>query len=151
MAVSTLDILQALIVDDKTEVGDSLVKQAITLTSGQVYCAKSVIVADNFTAVNLWTTLEGGMATYSHGFIHSNQDLIVEIRTDKGTAEFVLIKVPANVLAFLPGVLGGNTTESLDGAILVSGTDFDNADRIEVQRDVADAVGDASVSLYLFN
>ena len=149
MAV-TLKIRQALIVDGLVVEGDLEADVTITLTSGGYFRAHKLL-ADNFTADIFWTKGEGGMDTFTHGFVFSNQDVVVELRTDKGTAEFVLLFIRANELTPLAVKVGGNTTESLDGLILVDGTDFDDVDRIEIQRDVADAVGDATVSLYLFN
>lgn len=146
----TLKLRQALIVDGQVVLGDKNVDQDITLSTGRAYCSTQVTVADNYGTATLWTTGDGGLTTFTHGFILSDQDLVVELRTDNGTPEYASIFVKANVLTFIPAKTSGNTTETLDGAILVDGTDFDDVDRIEVQRDVADAIGDATVDLWLF-
>jgi hypothetical protein len=119
--------------------------------SSQQFCSTQVIVADNYGTVTLWTTTDGGLTTFTHGWIFSDQDVVVELRTDNVSPEYASIFVKANVLTAITAKTSGNTTETLDGAILVDGTDFDDVDRIEVQRDVADAIGDATVDLILFN
>ncbi len=137
--------------DSIVEIGSLTTSNSITVTNGQIFRAENKTIADNFTADILWTTGEGGMNTFELGLIKSNVAVVMELRTDNSTAEFVLLNIPANVPVYFGAKVGGNTTESLDGAILVDGTDFDDVDRIEVQRDVADVTGDATVDLYLFN
>jgi len=149
--MATLKLKQALIIDGKVVEGSEHTPTTITLANGGYHSAQDIVVADAFGTATLWTTLGGGLTTYTHGFIISNKDGKVELRTDNGTPEFVLLEVKAGVLTFLPGIVGGDTTESLDGAILVDGTDFDDVDRIEFQRDAAESSGDALVSLHLFN
>ena len=127
--------------------GNRLVGVTLADITKVAYCVQDVTVAISNTAQLMWTTLNGGITTYTQGLIISDQDLVVELRTDNGTAEFVLLKVKANQPQWLPAVVGGNTTESLDGAALVDGTDFDDVDRIEVQNEGTTA---ATVSLYLF-
>ena len=145
-----LKVRQALVVNGNVVVGDRLNDTTITLASGQQFCATDVTVADNYGTALLWTSGDGGMTSYSHGWVYSDKDVVIELRSDNGTAEFVLMFVEADVLTALPAEIGGDTTESLDGAILVDGTDHDTVDRVEVQNNVADAIGDASVSIFLF-
>lgn len=145
-----LKFVQALYVGDDLLIGSATSKQSITLSSGQSYVIQDKTIADNYGEDILWASGDGGLDNYTHGFIYSDQDLIVELKTDNGTPEYVLLEVKANVIASLPAIAGGNTTESIDGAVLVDGTDYDDVVQISIQRDVADAVGDATVSLFLF-
>lgn len=145
-----LKFVQALYVGDDLLIGSDTSKQSITLSSGQSYVIQDKTIADNYGEDILWASGDGGLDNYTHGFIYSDQDLIVELKTDNGTPEYVLLEVKANVIASLPAIAGGNTTESIDGAVLVDGTDYDDVVQIRIQRDVADAVGDATVSLFLF-
>lgn len=145
-----LKFVQALYVGDDLLIGSATSKQSITLSSGQSYVIQDKTIADNYGEDILWASGDGGLDNYTHGFIYSDQDLIVELKTDNGTPEYVLLEVKANVIASLPAIAGGNTTESIDGAVLVDGTDYDDVVQIRIQRDVADAVGDATVSLFLF-
>jgi len=80
----------------------------------------------------------------------ASQELVVELETDNATPEFILIVVPANTLTPLPVRAGGDEVESIDGAALVSGTDYDEVVGVRVQRDASDGSGDAEVTLHLF-
>ena len=148
-----LRLRQALRIDGCTRIGDVNVDQTLTgLTTGAAHSVEDVIVADNFGVKTLWATTQGGMTTYEKAFIFSTADIAVELRnTDTGTVEFALLFVRANELTALPAKVGANTTESIDGAALVENTDFANVDQIKVQRDAAENIGDATVSLFLFN
>jgi len=137
--------------EDDPIISDRLTAKTFTTTNGVVLKVTGVTIADAFGEDVLWSKGDGGIDTFSHAFIFSTQELFVELRTDNGTPEYVLIRIPANVFAFLPGVAGGDTTESIDGADLTDGTDFDDVDQIRVQRDEADGEGDATVDLYIFN
>jgi len=149
MAV-TLKIRQALIVDGREVEGSTLTSQSISLSSGQQYTVEGKTIADDYGEDVLWATGDGGLDTFTHGFIKSDQDVFVELQTDNATPEYILLEVKANVLTPLPGKAGGDDTESIDGSDLVDGTDYDDVDQIRVQRNAADAQGDATVSLYLF-
>lgn len=132
------------------KIGDKNVPIEITLAN-PVFSVENLTVADNFGTATPWTTGDGGLTTFSFGLILSNQDVWVELRNDdSGVPEFVQLFVKANVPTFLPAKVGGGTTERLDGAVLVDNTDYADVNRIEVQRDAADGVGDATVDLYLF-
>lgn len=147
----TLELRQALFIGDDEIIGDSLVNQSIALVTGQAFTVRDRIIADNYAEDVLWTTGEGGLTTFTHGYIHSDQDIWVQLRNDDtGTVEYVRLFVKANILTALPAKVAGNTVDAFDGAILVDNTDFADVDRIEVMRDVADAIGDAIVNLFLF-
>ena len=150
MSVS-LKLRQALVIDDDEVAGDRLLDQSITLGTGQAFTVRARIIADNYGEDVLWTTGEGGLDTFTHGFIISDQDLWVQLRNDDtGVVEYVRMFVPANVMTFIPAKVAGGTTDAFDGSVLVDNTDYADVDRIEVMRDVADAVGDAIVNLFLF-
>jgi len=131
--------------------GSSTSNQDLTLSNDQVYYTTKTI-ADNYGEDVLWTTGDGGLDTFTYGFIMSDQDIWVQLRNDDtGTAEYVRMLVPANVLTTIPAKCAGNTTDAFDGAVLVDNTDYADTDQIAVHRDVADGVGDAVVSMYLFD
>lgn len=111
------------------------------------FCVQDISVAATNTSQILWST-GNGVTTFLRGLLITDQDLVIELRTDNGSPEYVLLFVDANVPFWFTGNAGGNTTESLDGAALVDGTDYDDVDRIEVQNEGSSA---ATVSLYLFN
>lgn len=150
MAV-TLKLRQALLVDDKVVEGSVLVNQEIDLDDGQQYTVEGKTISDGNGEDILWTSGDGGMDEFTHGFIKSNQDLFVELRTDAGTPEYVLMELKANVLTQIPAKVGGDTTESIDGSSMEDGTDFDDVDQIRVQRNASGGQGDATVALYLFS
>lgn len=147
----TLAVRQALIVDDKVVEGSLESNTSITLASGQSYVVQDKTIADDYGEDVLWATGDGGLDTFTHGFIISNQDIWVQLRNDDtGAAEYVRMYVPANVFTFIPAKIAGNATDAFDGAALEDNTDYADTDQIEVARDVADTTGDAVVSLFLF-
>ncbi len=110
------------------------------------------ILADNYTADVLWTAGEGGKDTFELMMIVSDVAVFIGIRNDAGSPEYAVHQLAPNI----PFILGSddlyaNTTDVLDGAILVDGTDYNQIDRIEVQRDVADGIGDAKVKIWVWS
>lgn len=132
--------------DQSPQIG-SLVPASVSFSSGLVYRLENITVADNFTAVTLWAA-NGGLATFSFGIIQSNADVLIEIKNSLGTAEYDLLFVPANVPVYFGGTTRGGTTQRITGGVQTVG--LGNVIQIVCQRNVADAVGDASVSLMLF-
>lgn len=149
MAV-TLKLQQVLKINGFVIEGSPSIEQEITLATGQLLQVLDKVVPDDYGSEVLWTAGEGGMTAYTHGFLFSDQDVWVELKTDNATPEYVLLEVKANILTALPAKAGGDSVESLDAALLVDGTDYDDVARIEVQRNAADGVGDAIVDLFLF-
>lgn len=148
---ATLKVRQALKVNDNIVLGSATADQSLALATGKAACVADVVIADAFGEDVLWTTGGGGIDTYKYGYIYSDVDIWVQLRNDDtGAAEYVRLFVPATTLAFLPGRCAGNTTDAFDGAVMVDNTDYADVDQIEVARDVAEGVGDAAVSLYLF-
>ena len=146
-----LKLRQALNVNENIILGAELTDQTVSLTSGKSAIVQDVTIADNYGTAILWTTGDNGFTTFTHGFILSDQDVWVELRNDdSGTPEFIVFEVKANILTAIPAKSGGGTSERLDGAALVDNTDYADVDRIEVQRDAAEAAGDANVSIALF-
>lgn len=150
MSVS-LQLRLAILIDGNTVEGSLIENQTISLTAGQSFVVQDKTVADDYGEDVLWTTGDGGLDSFTHGFFISTQDVWLQLRNDDtGTVEYVRIFCPANTLVFVPAKIAGNTTDAFDGVVLVDNTDYADTDQIEVCRDAADAVGDAVVSLYLF-
>lgn len=145
--MATIKVYHEVTVAGKTLVGDRLSGTTLSDVTKLAYCLQQVSVAASNTAQLLWTTGNGGITTFTRGLIVSDQDLYIELRTDNGTPEYALMKIEANQPFWFGAVAGGDTTESLDGAALVDGTDFDDIDRIEVQNEGSTA---ANVDLFLF-
>jgi hypothetical protein len=145
--MATIKVYHEVTIDNVTLTGDRLSPITLSDVTKLAYCVQDVAVAVSSTSLILWTTGSAGITTFTRGLIVSDQDLYVELRTDNASAEFAIVKVEANQPTWLGAVSGGSTTEALDGATLVDGTDFDDVDRIEVQNEGTTA---ATVSLFLF-
>lgn len=130
-------------------------RQAPTLltVNGQVWDSGNFPVADNFGQATIWQTGNGGLTAPSYIFILSTADLIVELaNTTPNPDERMLFRVAANALCVIPSsIMGGyaSNTSRLDGAALVSGTDYNTITEIRVQRDAATGAGAASVRIIL--
>jgi hypothetical protein len=122
---------------------------------GAVYDTGNIVVADNYGAKTLWTSPGGGITSFDWLLFTTNRDVYIElVNTVPATDERLLLKVLANSYLVLPSsVMGGyaSNTSRLDGAALVSATDFNLITEIRVQRDAADLDGDASVRLVLID
>jgi hypothetical protein len=145
--MSVIKIFHEVTIAGLTVTGNNLVGTTLADITKLSYCVQNTTVAISSTSQLMWTTLNAGVTTFTQGLLITDQDLYIELRTDNGTPEYVLLWVKANTPFWFSGRVGGNTTESLDGAILVDGTDYDDVDRIEVQNDGTTA---ATISLYLF-
>lgn len=123
----------------------------ISFSVGAAYAIENMVIADNYSQATLWQTGQGNVSTFEFGLLLSDVDLWIQLRNDdSGAAEYSLIFVKANLPFYFGAKSGAGTTDRLDGLVLVDNTDYADVDQIQVQRDVADAVGDATVSLYLF-
>lgn len=123
--------------------------EEITTVSGEYYLHKAVI-ADNYGRETLWQSSVGGISDFRLLYIEADAQVHVELRTDNATPEYALFKCgPGTPLMFTANDLGADAVESLDGAALVEGTDFDQINRIVVQRDEAESEGDANVTILL--
>ena len=117
---------------------------------GDVVYRSTITVEDDYNVETIWAAGDGGLTTFDQGIILSDQDVLVEMRNDAGSAEFALIQVRANTpFYFGPFLAAGTAGELVDGAESVENTDFDSIDRIQIQRNVADNVGNATVTLAL--
>jgi len=134
------------------EIGSASPANTLTLTNGRKYEA-IVQIADDYTADTIWETGDGGMATFEVLLLYSDNAIVLELRSDVAGDEFVLLKLQGGVWHMLTtdDIGGYPTATRLDGAVLVEDTDFAQVDQINVQRDVADAIGDAEVHLILLN
>lgn len=148
----TLALRQALIVNQRTVEGSRDANTDISLASGTGYTTQSVLIPDQFGEAILWDSGCGGLTTFTHGFVKSDQDVWIQLRNDlTAGAQYVRLFVPANVVFGIAGKTAGDTTDAFDGSALVDNTDYADVDRIEVLRDSVDGTGDATVSLYLFS
>jgi hypothetical protein len=145
--MATIKVYHEVTVDDAALEGNRLISTTLSNITKVSYCVQDISVAATSTSQVLWTTGNAGITTFTRGLLITDQDLYLELRTDNGSPEYVLSLVEANVPYWFGAKAGGDSTESLDGATLVDGTDFDDVDRIEVQNEGATA---ATVSLYLF-
>lgn len=151
MAV-TLEVRQALIIDGRVVTGSKISNQSVTLTNGQAYVVESKTIADAYGEDALWASGDGGLDTFTNGWVYSDQDIVLQLRNDDtSTPEYALLFVRANELTAIPAKIGGGTADRLDGAALVDNADYADVDLIEVQRDAADGSGDAAVTLALFS
>lgn len=134
------------------ELGSLTTAQTITLTSGHKFETIKTI-ADNYGYDAIWTKGDGGLDTFEVALIYSDADVVLELKTDNATPEYILLKIQGGVWHILltSDDMGGDTVASIDGAVTVDGTDYDQIQEISAQRDVADAAGDAIVHLVLLN
>lgn len=144
----TVEIRQALYVNDEVVLGSKDTETTLS-SDAAVLAVRQKVVADNYGEDILWATGDGGLDTPSQAFILSDQAIYIELKTDNASPEYVLLLIPANIITAVPLKVGGDDTESIDGAVLVDATDYDDVVQIRVQRDAAEGAGDATVSLYL--
>jgi hypothetical protein len=134
--MATLSFTSHVDLDGTTEQGDLDTPVTLTITGDKVFATKSIVTGNTLDV--LWTTGEGGLATFDVAVITTDNDIWVEFRTEQGTPEFVTLEVTAsNPLVLTSDNLGGFTTARLDGAALVDDTDYGQVDRISVQNDGA--------------
>lgn len=144
--MATIKAYTEITVDGKTITGNRLSPVTLTVTS-LAYSIQGITLAVAPASQLMWTTANGGITTYTLGYLLSTQDIYIERRTDNATPEFSVELVKADVPFWFTGTVGGDTTESLDGVALVDGTDIDDVDRIEIQNASSTA---ATVSMFLF-
>ena len=134
----------------KLDIGTLYTPNTVTLTTGVKY-ETSATVADNYTAVTLWATGDGGMDKFEVALIYSDANIWINLKTDIAGDEFALIHLQGGVWHLLTqdDVGGYATTTRLDGAVLVEDTDYAQVDAIVAHNNVADDAGDAVVHLIL--
>lgn len=114
--------------------------QIVAATLGKSF-PFDTIVADDYTRLTLWSAGDGGLASFDFCYIISDKDLLLELTEDvSGTPLYSVLPLRANV-----GMVLGY--DDIANVITVnnSATTMDVVDRIAVQRNAADAVGDARV------
>jgi len=133
------------------EYGDTETPVDFTITNGLVHEVRAV-VADNYLDEVLWTAGDGNFDAFELLWFVSDADVFIELRNTQATDEFILLEVKAGVPLILTSddIAGYDTATRFDDAVLVEATDWDQCDQITVQRNVADAAGDATVHLVLF-
>jgi len=134
------------------EYGDLATPVTYTITNGHVFEVRAQCDDDYLDEV-LWTTGNGNIDTFELLWFKSDADVFLELRNTQATDEFILIEVKADVPLILTSddIAGFDTATRFDDAVLVEATDFDQCDQITVQNNAADAAGDATVHLVLFN
>lgn len=144
----TAKLIQVLKINGLIVEGSLSTEQSLSLVSGQLCMVLDKTVADNAGTATLWATGDGGLASFSHGFVFSDQDLLLEVST--GEPDYCLLEVKANVLTAVPAFILGSTSSVIGGSLLVAGTDYHAVEAVKAQRNVADGAGDATVDLFLF-
>lgn len=144
--MGVIRIYHEVTIGGKTLTGDRLNGVTLSDITQLIFSVQDISVAATNTSQVLWA-LGNGVTAFNRGLIISDQDIVVEMRTDNATPEYPLLFIDANVPYWFTQDVAGDITESLDGAALVEGTDYDQIDRIEVQNEGSSA---ATVSLFLF-
>ena len=134
-----------------TEKGKRLadVPETISATLGEVFRADA-IVADDYTRVVLWQDGDSGVAAFKWLWFESDADVLLELTMDRAGAgtgpTYAVVKVAAD----FPFQLAA---DELLCTITTSGaaTTTEALDQIAVQNNVANAAGDANVSLVLLD
>lgn len=134
--------------DPSIQFGSKTVDVSINAAT-PIFHAEDVSVAASHTRATLWATGQGGISAFVFGVLLSDSDIYIELKNSKGTPEYVLHFVPANIPFYFGYNESGSTTQRLDGALLVAGTDYSPIAQIMVQNESLTTA--AVVSLYLFN
>lgn len=134
------------------EYGHKTTPVEFTVTNGHVFEARAQ-VDDNYLDEVIWQKGDGGFDTFELLYFKSDADVFLELRSDMGTDEFIVVEVKANIPLILTSddIAGHDTATRFDDAVLVEDTDWAQCDQISVQRNVADDAGNALVHLVLFN
>ena len=124
----------------------------VTITSEHIFEVRGQC-DDNYLDEVIWTTGDGNIDNFSLLWFESDIDVFLELRSDMGTDEFILVEAKAGVPLVLASddIAGYDTATRFDDAELVENTDWAQCDRISVQNNVADAIGDATYHLVLMN
>ncbi len=144
--MATLRSLQFFEITDLTgiqnkKMGDRSAFQTLTV-AGEVYQTAS-IVADDYQEENLWTA-SGNIATFLVGIIETDKDILIRL---KNGAAISLFECKAGTRTVFGGTMVAESPLNFAGDG-VANTALDII-QIDVKRNVADAVGDAFVSLAL--
>lgn len=142
-------VMHALIVDDNVLEGSLTTKQTIALTTGELVLHDQIIVADNYTTVDVLSNIAVNTG-YSSIYVVSNVEILAQgfwIGTGVTGISFTQ-KVPANILTQIAGI-GGNAGNLTGGSETDEAVLLGTAKTITVKRNVAEGIGDATVSVYL--
>jgi hypothetical protein len=132
--MATISFTSHVDLDDSKLQGDLDTPVTLTVTGDKVLTTKTLVTGNTLDV--LWTTGEGGLATFDVLIIETTADVWIELRTEQSTPEFITIEVTAsNPLILTSDNVGGFTTARLDGAALVDDTDYGQVDRISAQND----------------
>ena len=117
----------------------------LTTVAGRFH-KTSALVADNYQIAVVWVTGQGGIVTFTHAYIQTDFDVLVEL-TEADSTDPVILFIPAGKIAHIGGTYDNNTAFAANGVAHVPKT----IGRIRAKRNVADAIGDAVVTLFLVN
>ena len=151
----TLYLYQSFRVDvggELKEAGSRNTPVEITLDGELFECRK--VVADDYNVETLWSTTDGGLATFSFLWFESDADVLLQLRNTDTTDEYAVVEVKAGI----PFVMSSDDMLANDSGAsdLTDGTEtaaaeIDQIDQIVVQNNAADEAGDATVRLVLIS
>jgi len=133
------------------EFGSTTVPVEVDITNDYVYEVRAV-VPENYLDEILLTTGDGNLDTFELLWFVADADVFLEIRNTQATDEFIIVECKADVPILLSSDdIGGHDSGAtrFDDAQQIEATDYDQADQITVQRNVAAAGGDAICHLVL--
>lgn len=137
--------------DEVFEFGSRTVPISITGIT-KIYSVKQ-LVADNYTTEVLWCDGDGGMdkEEWSYLVFVSDADVVLQLRNDAASPERVAFHVTAGRPLILHNGEFQGDDDDVDILTLANPlTTLESTDEISVKRDVADTIGNANVTLYLF-
>ena len=132
------------IVNGDLRAGGSRTSSADISVAGEVYEAATT-VQDNYNLETLWTAGDGGVSDFDFLWFESDVDVLLQLK--HGSAYQV-----HEVKGGAPFMLSSDVVQNVqisDGAQQTA--TLDDIDQIDVHRNVADAVGDATVRLVLIS
>ncbi len=152
MTLAYFSSLETVINNAQISAGQRNVSNSISIGGQKVDVSDAIVNAsgDDFNSQVLWTSGDGGLATFDILWFESDQPVILEFRNSNGSPAFAIISVPANT----PLVLGAD--DLVVGQLGADGSATavaDVIDRITVKNNVtgASTTVTANVRLLLFD
>lgn len=117
---------------------------------GQKYDVSAQVVntsGDNFNSKTLWEAGDGGLDDFDFLWLLSDADVLLELRNDAGTPEFMVVQVKANSPYKLRSTefLANTTGMGADG----SATTLATCDQIKVKNNATGAVATTTANVRL--
>ena len=110
--------------------------------------ARNVDIADKYGVVTLWSSGDAGMTTFTLALAIADRECLIELH-DASSNISIVRPLKKNI----PLYIHNSKVKAAVGDILTDGsetTSFDNIDRVRVQRNTADASGNALVEWFIF-